>query len=120
MGTVMKDNLYIMYQGKDDGHLKNGEIYPVESVKMLSGLFGADWPKVFVEFYPHEYSDLFDIQVGDVEFLVVPEQLWLLQELGRVPELGDVVCYRGLNFPYVDSSLVADLMKNVRRSRFKK
>lgn len=120
MSTVIKDNFYIKYKGESDEDLTHGKIYPVETIKVAESYFGLDWPRMYAEFYVSEYSGIFDREVGDPNFVVVREDFWLIQELGSVPEKGQVVEYMGLNFPFYDVESALTLMKLARGVRFAK
>lgn len=118
MSTVIKDNFYIKYKGESDEDLINGQIYPVESIKVAKSYFGLDWPRLYAEFYPSEHSGIFDRGVGDPNFVVVQEDFWLIQELGNIPDKGQIVEYMGTSFPFYNVSSALTLMKLVRSNRF--
>lgn len=116
MSTVVKDNFYVKYIGQSDEDLTHGEIYPVESIVAEKSYGGAGWPTLYFEFHPKLNLGAFNREVGDKDFVVVQDDFWLIQELGRLPEYGETVSYMGYTFPYSGIDMTLPIMKLFRFS----
>lgn len=111
MTTVFKDSFYVRYIGEDDDDLIKNTVYPVESVYIEKSYFGLDWPRMYFEFYPTEQSGSYSREIGDKFFIVVQDDFWVIQELGFIPEKGQFISYKGMDFPWLDMDNSITLMR---------
>lgn len=111
MSTVFKDDFYVRYIGETEDDLINNVIYPVETIRAEKSYCGLDWPRMYFEFYPAEHSGVYSREVGHKSFVVVQDDFWVIQEIGFIPEKGQFVSYKGMDFPWLDMDSSIALMR---------